>query len=145
MKVVLTAEKENFLSATVLVDTNGANVFFFYFVNCPSIESSNCIVLDSALLLKSIEHFFVKNGFECLVIDAIYGRLIAVRISIHDSLKFVVPIDPIEVVFAIRVYLDGCILSDHYFFRRVWSFILLLRRHLKISITLSLLFFHFCS
>ncbi len=142
--MVPAAQKENFISTTVLVDTDGANVVFFHFVNCSSIESCYSIVLDSTLLLKSIEHFFVKNGLECLIIDAIYGRLIAGRVSIHDSLKLIVPIDPIQVVLAIWVYLDGCILSYHYFFRRVWSFILLLCRHLEISIALSLLPFHFC-
>ncbi len=144
MKVVFTAQKENFFSPTVLVHTNGTNVFLFHFIDCSSIESSDCIVLDSALLLKSIEHFFVKNGLKCLIIDAIYRRLIAVRISIHDSLEFIVPVNPVEVVLATWVYLDGCILSDYYFFRRVWSFILLLCRHLEISIALCLLPFHFC-
>ena len=51
VKVMLAPEKEDFIIAAVLFDADGAYVVFLYFVDSSCVESGNCIVFDSTLLL----------------------------------------------------------------------------------------------
>ena len=100
VEVVLAAEEEDFVAATVLLDADGADIVFACLVHAPSVKSRNEVVFHSSLFLDCVEHLFVEDGLESCRVHALDGRLVRGGVAVHDCLPLVVPVDEVEVVLA---------------------------------------------
>ena len=99
----------------------------------------NKVILNTRWSLH-IEHLFVEYCLKSLCVDAHNWRLVSCRISTHDRLPLVVPVDKVQVILSCWVDTDRGVLGNYLFLGRVWLFVL---SHPSFGLSSSLLLLYF--
>ena len=126
VEVVPATQEEYLIAFCVVHHANGTHKVLLQLIHLLCLKLPDELVFHPMVPLDLVKHFLVPDLLESCIVHANDRRVIGVQISVHDAVPLVVPVNPVQVVFAAGIHLDWGVVGNHLFLGWVRQLVLLL-------------------